>query len=110
MNYDEYIEENTIRIEATHRGGGIEIDCSEILDTPNARMTAYQNYLGGGMLGSIQSDTNFYESAIPEAKRALIKPLTRALQSYFHNLTNDEQDEWSSAEFDSIQLREASAY
>ena len=105
MNYKEYIENNTIRIEASRRGGGIEIDCSHILDTDGARMSAYQNYLGGGMLGSIQSDVNFLESAIPESKRHLIKPLSEKLMRYFHAITNEEAndyDEWPSADFDSI--------
>lgn len=44
-----------LRVKVTERGGGIEIDLGpEGYD--NHRMTAYQNYLGGGILGSIQEE------------------------------------------------------
>ena len=57
FNFSEYIEDNTIRLDASRRGGGIEIDATDFLGYGGRyelRMTAYQNYLGGGMLGSVQ--------------------------------------------------------
>lgn len=113
MDYTTYIEENTLRLEASRRGGGIEIDCSEILDTEGAKMTAYQNYLGGGLLGSIQSSANFSPDYVSEEKRHLIEPLTEALKRYFHAITNEEAgdwDEWNSTEFEALQARSESAY
>ena len=39
----------------TQRGGGIEI-ALDAYGYPGEKMTAYQNYLGGGVLGSVQND------------------------------------------------------
>jgi len=44
-----------LREKLTTRGGGIEIDLTEF-GYDDQRMTAYQNYLGGGMLGGISND------------------------------------------------------
>ena len=49
-------EDKIIREKITSRGGGVEIDLQEF--GHNGQMTAYQNYLGGGMLGGIASDCN----------------------------------------------------
>ena len=57
--YKGIIEDNTIRCEVSYRGGGIEIDVSELFGIEDAKVSAYQNYLGGGMAGSIQSNANF---------------------------------------------------
>ena len=46
---------NIIRQQVTTRGGGIEI-CLENQGYPGEKMTAYQNYLGGGILGRIGND------------------------------------------------------
>ena len=43
------IEQSIIRQQVSPRGGGIEIDLKK-WGYPNGKMTAYQNYLGGGML------------------------------------------------------------
>lgn len=80
---NEYIKNNIIRLEATRRGGGIEIDASEYLDFPGAKLTAYQNYLGGGMLGSIQADRNFSITS-NKVREAKTKELQEALKRYFH--------------------------
>jgi len=45
----------TLRISVTTRGGGVEINLDS-LGYPNGKMTAYQNYLGGGMLGAVAGD------------------------------------------------------
>ncbi len=44
-----------LREKYSSRGGGIEIDLSN-LGYPDEKMTAYQNYLGGGMAGGIGTD------------------------------------------------------
>jgi len=46
---------NIIRQKVTTRGGGIEI-CLENQGYPGEKMTAYKNYLGGGILGRIGND------------------------------------------------------
>ena len=49
------IEQSIIRKEVSPRGGGIEIALKK-WGYPNGKMTAYQNYLGGGMLGRVDGD------------------------------------------------------
>lgn len=109
FNFTKYIEDNTLRLDASHRGGGIEIDASDYLNLPGARITAYQNYLGGGMLGAVQSDRNF---SVTSNKQREFKTviLQEALMQYFHNLTNHSDDEWESASFEDNQNRPVSAY
>lgn len=44
-----------LRKRITERGGGVEV-CLSKHGYEGEKMTAYQNYLGGGMLGSVQND------------------------------------------------------
>jgi hypothetical protein len=110
MDYIEYIEANTIRCEASGRGGGIEIGLDDLLGTEGYKMSAYQNYLGGGMLGSIQGSANFEPSKLNKKQQKQVAEVADALKRYFHNLTNHEGDEWEEAEFEENQARPASAY
>lgn len=50
-------EQVTLRKEISSRGGGIEVSL-DTLGFKGVRMTAYQNYLGGGMLGRVCNDGN----------------------------------------------------
>jgi hemerythrin superfamily protein len=110
MDYSEYIKNHTLRCEAGYRGGGIEIDCTELFPyIEDAEMTAYQNYLGGGMLGAIQSDNNF-EGVLKKKDRRKFGKLREALKRYFHNLTNHEGDEWEEETYEQNQLKPRSAY
>lgn len=101
---NEEIEKATLRFEASPRGGGIEIDCNVF--GWDVKMTAYQNYLGGGMLGSIGNDCTMrdwrYESELVEIAEALAK--------YFHEITRHSNDEWEDADFEQNQNRPLSAY
>src|SRR5688572_10364722 len=110
MNYNEYIKNHTLRCEASLRGGGIEIDCTELFPyIENAGMTAYQNYLGGGILAAIQSDNNF-EGVLKKKARRKFEQLREALKRYFHNLTNHESDEGEEETYEQNQLKPRSAY
>lgn len=51
----EQIKTNILREKYSSRGGGVEIDLT-YFGYNNEKMTAYQNYLGGGMLGGIAND------------------------------------------------------
>jgi hypothetical protein len=94
MDYNEYIKSGTPRCKVGFRGGGIEIDCTDLFPyIEDAGMTAYQNYLGGGILAGIQSDNNF-EAVLKKKDRRKFERLRQALKRYFHNLTNHEGDEW----------------
>ena len=110
MNYNEYIKNHTLRCEASFRGRGIEIDCTELFPyIEDAGMTAYQNYLGGGVLAAIQSDNNF-EGVLKKKDRRKFEQLQEALKRYFHNLTNHEGDEWEEETYEQNQLKPESAY
>lgn len=112
----DYIETHTLRCEASYRGGGIEISLNDLLgkdtdvDEDEFLMTAYQNYLGGGMLGAISSSYNFNLSSLTKKDQKTVSEITEALKRYFHNLTNHEDDEWESATFEENQNRPGSAY
>jgi len=48
------IEENIVREKYGHRGGGCELDLSAY-GYEDEFLSAYQNYLGGGMLGAVDN-------------------------------------------------------
>ena len=102
FDFVKYIEANTLRLEVSSRGGGIEIDASEYTKCPGAKMTAYQNYLGGGMLGAVQSSRNFAGNNGDE--------LEDALKRYYHDITNEDAGEWEASDYEANQARAASAY
>jgi hypothetical protein len=96
-------KDKIIRQRINSRGGGIEIDLQEF--GHNGRMTAYQNYLGGGMLGCICSDCTIKEwESDPK-----LEAIALELRKYFHSLTNPDT-EWEGAEYEQVQLRPKSAY
>lgn len=98
------IEEITLRKEVSHRGGGIEIDlCS--LGYSGHKMTAYQNYLGGGMLGSISNDCTVSNWMNVDD----LCKIASELAQHFHSLTNPE-GEFEEATFKELQKRPLSAY
>lgn len=95
----------TLRLKASHRGGGIEIDLS-FFGYEGEKMTAYQNYLGGGMLGRINNDCTIRNWQEDEKLEAIADQLAR----YFHEITNHSDDKWESATFEQNQNRPSSAY
>jgi hypothetical protein len=101
----EKIENSTIRCSYSYRGGGIEISLKDY-GYPDEKMSAYQNYLGGGMLAKIQNDCTIHNW---ESKSKLLK-IAENLSRYFHSLTNHEGDEWESATFEENQLRPSRSY
>ena len=91
--------------ELSTRGGGVVISLSE-LGYENERMTAYQNYLGGGMLGKICSDCTIGNWI--EDKRLV--EISIQLKAYLHSQTNDEDAEWESQTYEQNQNMPSSAY
>ena len=76
-----------IRQELSHRGGGIEIALDNF-GFEDEKMTAYQNYLGGGMLGSIANDCTIRDWRDDET----LQEVANELSQYFGTLTNPEAD------------------
>ena len=99
------MEFKVLRQEMSTRGGGIEIDLSDF-GYEGGKMTAYQNYLGGGMLGAIQSDCNIRNWRGDER----LVEISDELMRYFHGLTSHKWDEWEDCTFEQNQLRPKSAF
>ena len=101
------IEQSIIRQQVSPRGGGIEIDLKK-WGYPNEKMTAYQNYLGGGMLGKVCSDCTILDYKNIER----LNELSEELKKFYHKLSNSfyEHDKWASASYEQNQLRNVSAY
>jgi hypothetical protein len=103
-------EEITLRLEVSTRGGGVEIDLSRY-GFKGQKMSAYQNYLGGGMLGRVCANDTIraYNRPCTEKQAAKLDKIAEELKQYFFNLTNPDT-EWESQSFDQNQKMSASAY
>lgn len=100
-------QEITLRIEASRRGGGVEIDLTT-LGYEDEKMTAYQNYLGGGMLGRIGNSCTIRDWKNDPKLVDIADQLAR----YLHSITNEQAadyDEWNGADFDDLQNRNSSS-
>lgn len=102
--------EVTLRERISSRGGGIEIDLTRF-GFKGEKMAAYQNYLGGGMLGricvndTIRTSHPFVE--LSEAKK--LDEIGERLKRYFHELTNPDT-EWEGQSYEQNQKMPVSAY
>jgi len=94
----------TLRKEISIRGGGLEISLNS-LGHKNEKMTAYQNYLGGGMLGRVANDCTVSDWR----QDAELVEVAEQLRKYFFNLTNPDT-EWESQTFEQNQKMQVSAY
>jgi hypothetical protein len=97
----------TLRLKISHRGGGIEIDLTT-LGFKGKRMIAYQNYLGGGMLGRVCIQA--YNKPISDKKAEKLANIAEQLKQYFHNLTNPDEEEWESQSYLQNQNAPVSGY
>ena len=106
MNFKEI----TLRLKTSSRGGGVEIDLTT-LGFSGHKMSAYQNYLGGGMLGSIQSNDTI-RSQVSNVRLQLrwssdfdkLDDIATKLKEYFHSITNQTND------FEDVQELPSSSY
>jgi hypothetical protein len=105
------IEQSILRQQISTRGGGIEISL-DLFGFEGEKMSAYQNYLGGGILGKIcTNDTIRRQTLLCELKTAQkLDRIAEDLARYFHELTNHEEDEWECETFEENQLKTVSAY
>jgi hypothetical protein len=98
----------TIRQKISSRGGGIEIDLGKIYKKWSGhKMSAYQNYLGGGLLGRVLGDCTLKGTNDPKLAEVM-----RQLKEYFHSLTNPDPDEqpWESMSYEERQRMPVSGY
>ena len=99
------IEKITLRLEVSSRGGGIEIKLDPF-GYKGGKMTAYQNYLGGGMLGRVCSDCNVRDWK----EDSQLVEISEELKRRYHFLTNPDDDEWESMSYEQNQKLQCSAY
>ena len=97
-----------IREKMSSRGGGVEISLQGLNKNKYDRyckMTAFQNYLGGGILSCISNDCNIRDW---EEDEYLVN-LSKKLSEYFYSRMEEQFDmEYNS--FEEVQLRPSSAY
>lgn len=100
----------TLRSQVSSRGGGIEISLDS-LGYEGEKMAAYQNYLGGGMLGKVcVNDTIRAKHKIVEVSMAKkLDEIGEQLKKYYFNLTNPDS-EWESQSYEQNQNMPVSAY
>lgn len=98
-------EEITLRKLVTPRGGGIEISLDSF-GYEGHRMTAYQNYLGGGMLGRVDNDCSI-ENWFEDDK---LSEIAEELRKYYFNLTNPPEDTWEHQTYEQNQMQRVRGY
>lgn len=89
-NLREKVVNAVIREKFSSRGGGIEIDLGAF--TPSwegEKMSAYQNYLGGGMLGGIGTDSTIKEW---KGYHKLTKIAEELIKIYAYNVGIEDED------------------
>lgn len=91
----------------SNRGGGVEINLTPF-GYENEKMSVYQNYLGGGMLGSIQTNNTIeaYSSFVDLELIKHLKEISDELKLYYFNKSGLSEE----ISFEQLQKFEASAY
>jgi hypothetical protein len=102
------LSELVLRQEVSTRGGGVEIDLTRF-GFKGQKMSAYQNYLGGGMLGKIavNNTINAFGIECTVKQQEKLDKIGLRLKKYFFTLQYGEFDK---EQFESNQNRAVSAY
>ena len=105
------LDEVTLRKELSTRGGGIEIDLTRF-GFRNEKMSAYQNYLGGGMLGRVMANNTIqaFNNPCTEKQATKLAKIEERLKKHFHSLTNPAEEEYESQSYEENQRLPGSAY
>jgi len=92
------IEAHTVACDISYRGGTLNVDVSSLFeigeDNGQAIMGAYQNYLGGGMAGSICGGSMFDPSKLSKKDQATFEVLSARIKLHFYELNNGGGDEY----------------
>ena len=104
-------EEITLRLQVSSRGGGVEISL-DTLGFKGEKMSAFQNYLGGGMLGRVcvNNTIEAYDKPCTDKQRAKLEHIGEQLKQYYHNLTNPDEDTWEHQSYEQNQNMPSSGY
>lgn len=92
----EFIEAHTVNADISYRGGSLKVDVSELFNTGDepAIMGAYQNYLGGGIAGAIQTGRQFDISGFSKKDLKVYEIMAEACKRYFYDLNNGGGDDY----------------
>jgi hypothetical protein len=106
MNFENII----LRQEISSRGGGVEIDLTT-LGFEGEKMAAYQNYLGGGLLGRVCANDTIRanNSIVEESICKELDKIAEELKKYYFELTNPDT-EWESQSYEQNQKMPVSGY
>lgn len=99
-------EEITLKLVVETRGGGVEIDLTR-KGFPGQKMAAYQNYLGGGMLGAVAVNDTIRRCT--DKQKAKLDKIGEELKRYYFDLSNPES-EWERQTYEQNQKLPVSAY
>lgn len=95
------IEAHIKSCDVSYRGGRLEVDVSdlfpEVSDWDNgdtAIMGASQNYLGGGIAGSIDTGAMFDRSRLSRAQQDVYIAMAERCKRYFYSLNEGGGDEY----------------
>ena len=115
MDYREYIEGHIKDADYSRRGGTLKIDVAELFPyiEEEATMGAYQNYLGGGMLGAVIGASMFDPKTLKKKDLKIFEELKEEIKKYFFFMTNEEAedyDEWNGQSYKQNQNMPVSAY
>jgi len=95
IDYIEFIENNTIDCDISYRGGTLKVNVSELFpEVENAVMGAYQNYLGGGIAGSIVGAAQFEPSELSKKDQVTFYELKEVIKKYFYDLNQGGGDDY----------------
>ena len=87
------IAENITREDFSHRGGGVELDLTAF-GYEDEFLSAYQNYLGGGMLGSVGNSCTVEDWYMDEKLDRFAESLSECYQERMEELGHiDEYNE-----------------
>lgn len=102
------ISELVLRTAICDTGGGVEIDLTRF-GFKGQKMSAYQNHLGGGMLGKIavNNTINAFGIECTEKQQTKLDKVGLRLKKHFFVIQYGEFDQ---EQFDSNQKRAVSAY
>lgn len=105
------IKKAILRQQVSSRGGGVEISLDSF-GFKGEKMSAYQNYLGGGMLGKVCTNDTVRRQSLTtdEGSAQKLDAIAVELAKYYHELTNPEDEEWESVSFEQNQSMPESAY
>jgi hypothetical protein len=92
----EYFEDNLISADISYRGGTLKINVAELFPgVDDAVIGAYQNYLGGGIAGSISFGSMFGPDDLDtDEEREILEEASEEVKRYFYHLNNGGGDDY----------------